>query len=68
MILCAKEIESIVFFGIATSGVVPSTLFHASDADYRVVLADCCADLDAELHTVLLTPLSPQSAAILSDR
>jgi len=48
---CAKEIETIVLFGIATSGVVLSTLLEASDADYRlVVIEDCCADLDAELH------------------
>jgi nicotinamidase-related amidase len=67
MILRAKEIESIVLFGIATSGVVLSTLLHACDADYRVtVIADCCADLDAELYAVLLTRLFPQRAEILS--
>ncbi len=43
-----------------------STLLHACDADYRVVvIADCCADLDAELHAVLLTRLFPQRAEIL---
>lgn len=55
MLLRAKEINTLVLFGIATSGVVLSTLLHASDADYRlVVIADCCADTDAELHSVLL--------------
>jgi nicotinamidase-related amidase len=67
MILRAKEIETIVLFGIATSGVVLSTLLHASDADYRlVVIADCCADLDVELHAALLTRLFPQRAEILT--
>jgi nicotinamidase-related amidase len=33
MILRAKEIEMLVLFGIATSGVVLSTLLHASDSD-----------------------------------
>ena len=43
MLLRANEIETIVLFGIATSGVVLSTLLQASDADYRlVVISDCC--------------------------
>ena len=33
MILRAKEIETVVLFGIATSGVVLSTLLDAGDAD-----------------------------------
>ncbi|HYA17546.1 MAG TPA: isochorismatase family protein, partial [Bryobacteraceae bacterium] len=49
-------VESLVLFGIATSGVVLSTLVDAVDADYNVtVISDLCADLDAELHTALLT-------------
>ena len=48
IILRAKEIETLVLFGIATSGVVLSTLLEASDRDYRIaVVTDCCADLDA---------------------
>jgi nicotinamidase-related amidase len=47
MILRANDIETLVLFGIATSGVVLSTLREAADADYRlVVVKDCCADLD----------------------
>ena len=35
--------------GIATSGVVLSTVRHGADADYRlVVVADCCGDGDAD--------------------
>lgn len=60
MILRAKEISTVVLFGIATSGVVLSTLLAACDADYRtVVIGDCCADLDAELHRVLVERLFP---------
>ena len=60
MILRAKEIDTLVLFGIATSGVVLSTLLEACDADYRtVVIADCCADTDAELHRVLIERLFP---------
>jgi nicotinamidase-related amidase len=53
-------------FGIATSGVVLSTLLEAGDADYRVVvIEDCCADLDGELHQALLTRLFPKRAEVL---
>ena len=67
MLLRAKEIETIVLFGIATSGVVLSTLLQASDADYRiVVIADCCADQDEELHKALLTRLFPKQAEVIA--
>jgi nicotinamidase-related amidase len=60
MILRAREIDTLVLFGIATSGVVLSTLLEAYDADYRpVVIADCCADTDAELHRALIERLFP---------
>jgi nicotinamidase-related amidase len=55
MILRANAIDTIVLAGIATSGVVLSTVRHAADADYRiVVVGDCCADRDDEVHGVLL--------------
>jgi nicotinamidase-related amidase len=55
MILRANDIETLVMFGIATSGVVLSTLLDAVDADYRcVVVKDCCADQEADVHTVLV--------------
>src|SRR5580704_1893586 len=56
MILQAHSIESLTLFGIATSGVVLSTLVDAIDADYNVtVISDLCADMDPELHNTLLT-------------
>jgi nicotinamidase-related amidase len=55
VILRANGIETLVLAGIATSGVVLSTVRHAADADYRlVVVEDCCADRDAEVHRVLM--------------
>src|SRR5882672_35310 len=67
MVLRAKDIDTLVLFGIATSGVVLSTLLHACDADYQlVVIADCCADLDADLHGALVTRLFPQRAAVVT--
>jgi len=67
VILRAKEIDTLILFGIATSGVVLSTLLHASDADYRLfVIKDCCADLDQELHDRLVDTLFPRRATVLT--
>jgi nicotinamidase-related amidase len=67
MILRANQIETLVLFGIATSGVVLSTLLEASDADFRLaVIKDCCADLDVSLHEALIQRLFPSRAAVLS--
>jgi nicotinamidase-related amidase len=55
MILRANAIDTLVLAGIATSGVVLSTVRHAADADYRVVVVgDCCSDRDPDVHRVLL--------------
>ena len=65
MILRAKEIRTLVMFGIATSGVVLSTLLEASDADYElVVVSDCCADMSDELHQALITHLFPRRSTV----
>ena len=54
VVLRAGGIEDLVLCGIATSGVVLSTLRQAADLDYRLtVLRDACADADAEVHRVL---------------
>jgi nicotinamidase-related amidase len=46
--------QHLVLFGIATSGVVLSTVRQAADLDYQMnVITDCCADRDAEVHRVL---------------
>jgi len=67
MVLRAKEIETVVLFGIATSGVVLSTLLDAVDADFRVVMVtDCCADSDSELHAALVDRLFPKRARVMT--
>ena len=67
MILRANGIDTLVLFGIATSGVVLSTLLEASDEDYRLmVIEDCCADTDAGLHTCLIEKLFPRRAEVLN--
>jgi nicotinamidase-related amidase len=66
MILRAGEIDTLILMGIATSGVVLSTLLDACDADYRlVVVNDCCADRDAELHASLMERFFPRMATVI---
>ena len=51
--------------GIITSGVVLSTLRHAADADYRLlVVGDCCSDRDEETHRVMLEKVFPWQATV----
>jgi nicotinamidase-related amidase len=67
MILRAKEVDTLILFGIATSGVVLSTVLQAADADYRLfVIRDCCADLDQELHACLLDKLFGRQATVVT--
>jgi len=67
MILRAREIGTLILFGIATSGVVLSRLLHAVDADYRVIVVkDCCADLDPEVHGCLVEKIFRRLATVLS--
>ncbi|WP_184547099.1 cysteine hydrolase family protein [Mucilaginibacter sp. FT3.2] len=67
VVLRALNIQHVVLTGIATSGVVLSTLREAADKDYRItVLADCCADNDEEVHRVLTTKVFPRQADVIS--
>jgi nicotinamidase-related amidase len=66
MVLRANGVETLVLAGIATSGVVLSTVRHAADADYRVVVVeDCCADRDAEVHRVLIEKVFVRQATVV---
>jgi nicotinamidase-related amidase len=65
-VLRGGGIDTLVLTGIATSGVVLSTLRQAADLDYRlVVLADACADADAEVHRVLTEKVFPRQAEVI---
>ena len=64
MILRANEIDTLLIMGIATSGVVLATFIEAFDKDFRlVVLKDCCADTDADLHSALTEKMFPRLGA-----
>ncbi len=67
MILKAHRVETLILSGIATSGVVLSTVRHAADADYSLVVAsDCCSDRDEELHRVLMDKVLSKQAAVVT--
>jgi nicotinamidase-related amidase len=67
LILRSNGRDTLVMTGIATSGVVLSTLRHAADADYDcVVVRDACADRDEEVHRVLLDKVFVRQAAVTS--
>lgn len=67
IVLRSSGIEHLVLCGIATSGVVLSTLREAADKDYRLsVLSDACADRDEEVHILLLTKVFPMQAEVLT--
>jgi nicotinamidase-related amidase len=67
VILRGHRIEHLVLAGIATSGVVLSTVREAADKDYRLsVLSDACADRDADVHSILTTKVFPRQAEVMT--
>jgi nicotinamidase-related amidase len=64
-LLRMRGARTLVLCGIATSGVVLSAVRDAWDLDYRcIVLADACADNDAEVHRVLTEKILPKQANV----
>ncbi|PHV66187.1 cysteine hydrolase family protein [Williamsia muralis] len=60
-------VTHLVLAGLTTSGVVLSTLRHASDADFELtVLADACADTDQDVHNILVEKVFPAHADVVS--
>jgi nicotinamidase-related amidase len=67
VVLRARGIRTLALAGIATSGVVLSTLRQAADLDFGlVVLADACADGDPEVHRVLTEKVFPRQADVVT--
>ena len=66
-LLRANGIDTLVLAGVHTSGVVLSAVRHAVDLDYRlIVVRDCCADPDAEVHAMLLDMVIAKQAAVVT--
>jgi nicotinamidase-related amidase len=67
LLLSSGGIDHLVLTGVATSGVVLSTVRQAADLDYRLtVLADGCADTDPEVHRVLTEKVFPRQAEVIT--
>lgn len=67
IVLRSMGVAHLVLTGIATSGVVLSTLRSAADLDLELtVLADGCLDSDPEVHRVLVEKVFPQQAEVLT--
>lgn len=67
VILRSQAISHLILCGIATSGVVLSTVLEAADKDYELtVLSDCCADADEEVQRVLLTKIFPRYTEVIT--
>jgi nicotinamidase-related amidase len=66
VVLRSASVDHLILAGIATSGVVLSTVRQAADLDYRLtVLADGCLDADPEVHQVLLHKVFPRQADVV---
>jgi nicotinamidase-related amidase len=66
VLLRARRARSLVLCGIATSGVVLSTLRAAADLDFELtVLRDACADADPEVQRLLLDKVFPRHADLI---
>jgi nicotinamidase-related amidase len=66
LLLCSRNVTSLVLGGILTSGVVLSTVRDASDRDYQItVLEDLCLDVDEEVHRALTQKVFPSQAEVI---
>ncbi|TRX97549.1 hypothetical protein FHL15_001304 [Xylaria flabelliformis] len=66
IVLRSSGIEKIVVAGLATSGAVLSTVRQAFDMDYGItVLADLCADGQADVHNLLVQKVLSKQASVM---
>ena len=65
--LSAQGIDTLILVGVASTGVMLSTIAHASDADYRLYsVKDCCYDPDAVVHEHLFATAFESRTTVLS--
>lgn len=66
MILRSRGVTKLACCGIATSGIVLSTVRQAMDLDFQlVVVRDCCVDADDEVHRVLCDKVFARHARVI---
>ncbi|MEP9324763.1 isochorismatase family cysteine hydrolase [Paraburkholderia phymatum] len=65
--LLAQGVDSLVMVGIASTGVVLSSVAYASDADFRLfTVKDCCYDPDQVVHEHLFSTAFDSRTTVLS--
>ncbi|VVD59084.1 cysteine hydrolase [Pandoraea capi] len=65
--LAARGIDTLIMAGIASTGVMLSTIAYASDADYRLfTVKDCCFDPDTVAHDRLFATAFDSRSTVLT--
>ena len=65
--LSAQGIDTLLMVGIASTGVVLSSVAYASDADFRLLtVKDCCYDPDPVVHDHLFSTAFDSRTTVLS--
>ena len=65
--LSAQGIDSLIMVGIASTGVMLSSVAYASDADFRLyTVKDCCYDPDQVVHDHLFSTAFDSRTTVLS--
>jgi len=66
-LLKSQNIETIVIMGIQTGNSVLSAVCWAADIGYKVVvISDCCADEDIEVHRFLTERVLTRRASVIT--
>lgn len=65
--LRARGIDTLIMVGIASTGVMLSSIAHASDADFRLLtVKECCYDPDPVVHDHLFATAFESRTTVLS--
>lgn len=65
--LSARGVDALIMVGIASTGVVLSSVAYASDADFRLyTVKDCCYDPDPIVHEHLFATAFESRTTVLS--
>jgi maleamate amidohydrolase len=65
--LSARGVDTLLMAGIASTGVVLSSVAYASDADFRLfTIKDCCYDPDQVVHDHLFATAFDSRTTVLS--
>ncbi|OXI30534.1 cysteine hydrolase [Burkholderia sp. AU16741] len=65
--LTARGVDMLIMVGIASTGVMLSSIAHASDADFRLyTVKDCCYDPDPIVHEHLFATAFESRTTVLS--